>query len=112
MARKVDWKRVLGCIPQSRRAAVKRHVMDDRLRMAAVAPGHPLVTTGAGFKRHLRFKPDQTALVVSKACGTKMHEALHKGVQGGLISMAALKQFYRDMGYSLDGFVELFEESL
>lgn len=105
---KIDWQRVLEHIPPERRASVRAHVEEDPARMRAVAPSHPLVTTGGGFKRHLRFKADPLVSAVFESCPGAILRKIAESAGAREISRQRLMQFHRNIGYSLDGFCELF----
>jgi hypothetical protein len=105
---KVNWQRVLEHVPPERRASVRAHVESDPDRVKAVAPAHPLTTTGGGFKTHLRFKPDPLVSAVFESCPGAILRKIAESASAREFSRQRLMQFHRNIGYSLDGFCELF----
>jgi hypothetical protein len=113
-SRCLDWDKILRFVDPDRRAEVRATIEEHYPDV--VTTNHPIVETPESSNgRVLRFKRDpMVRWIVDVALNGSGRLTLNdlwvakESDFGGKWSRRKLKQFYRDMGYSLCGFMEMF----
>ena len=105
----LDWSAILAEIPVGRRREVR--AMIEKNYSDVVTTNHPVVETGCedgNGRPILRFKRDpMTCWLANHVSIEAMVKACQSDVNG-VWSRQKIEDFYRDKGYTLCGFTEVF----